>query len=77
MTDIKFRGAVLSRINDCPTVISTQAVRHYGNTNWTPYVTMRDEGQPQELCPLDGITRVQTVRYLALTQPLLLSVNWI
>ncbi|KAI1144855.1 actin-like ATPase domain-containing protein [Nemania diffusa] len=51
------KGAVLSRINDCPTVISTQAVRHYGNTNWTPYVTMRDEGQPQELCPLDGITR--------------------
>ncbi|KAK5629126.1 hypothetical protein RRF57_004841 [Xylaria bambusicola] len=54
------KGAVLSRMNNCPAVTSTQAVRHYGTTGLTPYVTMRDEGQPQELCPLDGVNRVRT-----------------
>ncbi|KAI0528130.1 actin-like ATPase domain-containing protein [Xylaria bambusicola] len=53
------KGAVLSRMKNCPTVTSTQAVRHYGTAAWTPYVTMRDKGQPQKLCPLEGINRVR------------------
>ncbi|KAI1750185.1 actin-like ATPase domain-containing protein [Xylaria castorea] len=54
------KGAVLSRMPNHATVVSTQAVLHYGVSAWSQYVASRDKGQPTKVWKNDGTTRAQT-----------------
>ncbi|KAI1428888.1 actin-like ATPase domain-containing protein [Xylaria sp. FL1777] len=54
------KGAVLSRMPNYATVTSTQAVRRYGVSAWSPYRATRDEGRPTKVDPWDGIKRAET-----------------
>ncbi|KAK7697956.1 hypothetical protein SLS64_013043 [Diaporthe eres] len=54
-------GAALSRVCNQATVVSTQAVRHYGVVAWPPFDPLVDQGRPAVWYPRDGFNRVEKV----------------
>ncbi|KUI61322.1 hypothetical protein VP1G_08476 [Cytospora mali] len=58
------KGAVLSRVSNQATVVSTQAVRHYGTTAWAEYDPIADRGRPvKHNMDQDGKVRVEKVTW--------------
>lgn len=55
------RGAVLSRVSNKATVVSTQAVRHYGVTASYPFDSVVDVGRPTQFSR-SGTVPVEKVR---------------
>src|SRR5262245_10291671 len=55
------RGAVLSRLPDQASVISTQAVRHYGVDARARYYPAIDRGEKTKFDPCDGFLRCDKV----------------
>ncbi|KAI2626431.1 actin-like ATPase domain-containing protein [Hypoxylon sp. NC1633] len=53
------KGAVLSRMPQQATVVSTQAVRHYGVAAWCKLEPAIDKGMPTKFFPNDNSTRVR------------------
>lgn len=56
------KGAALSRVSNQATVVSTQAVRHYGVSGMPRYDPLVDRGRPAVWYPSDGLDRVEKVR---------------
>lgn len=56
------KGAALSRVYNQASVISTQAVRHYGVSAMQRYYRLADRGRPTVFYPQDGFHRVEKVR---------------
>lgn len=56
-------GAVLNRVSDQATVVSTQAVRHYGICSWHVYNPQSDQGRPTQFFPSDGTYRVEKLSW--------------
>lgn len=61
-TDLLTSGAVLSRVSNKATVVSFQAVRHYGVQGGAVFDPIVDSGRPTYLQVDDGSTRVAKAR---------------
>ncbi|ROV88754.1 hypothetical protein VMCG_10060 [Cytospora schulzeri] len=57
------KGAVLSRVANQASIVSTQAVRHYGTSAWSEINPIVDSGRPVKYDAYDGKTRVQKMTW--------------
>ncbi|KAG6355052.1 hypothetical protein INS49_004133 [Diaporthe citri] len=56
-------GAVLSRLSNQATVVSTKAVRHYGVSSWNLYDPQSDHGRVTKFQPDEGKDRVEKLSW--------------
>jgi hypothetical protein len=63
LTDYTLRGAVLSRLPQEASVISSQAPRHYGVSAMEIYDEAIDKGQPKVFDLSDGQNRAKRVTF--------------